>query len=135
MSLKKEKKKFALWAEQETFDRVEKLYAEEGCRSRSDFIEKAVNFYCGYLTANNYKEYFPDIIVSTMEAILNGFENRMASLLFKLAVETSMMLHVTAANSDIDEEILSELRGVCVNEVKRLNGRISFDQAFKFQKE
>ena len=41
------KRKFALWAYDETFKRIEQLYKEDNCRSRSEFIEKAVNFYCG----------------------------------------------------------------------------------------
>ena len=108
-----DKNKFALWAYPETLERVEKLYREDGCKSRSEFIEKAINFYCGYLTAENYREYFPSVIVSTVKGSLDSFENRMASLLFKTAVELSMMLHMTAANYDIDEEMLSRLRGMC----------------------
>ena len=50
-----DKNKFALWMYPETLERVEKLYREDGCKSRSEFIEKAINFYCGYLTAENYK--------------------------------------------------------------------------------
>ena len=57
-----DKNKFALWMYPETLERVEKLYREDGCKSRSEFIEKAINFYCGYLTAENYKEYFPEVI-------------------------------------------------------------------------
>ena len=72
--------------------KVEKLYREENVKSRSEFIEKAINFYCGYLTAEDGKEYFPEIIVSTMQGTLGAFENRMASLLFKMAVELSMSL-------------------------------------------
>ena len=45
-----------------------------------------------------------------------------------------MMLHMTAANYDIDEEMLSRLRGMCVKEVKRLHGTVSLDDAVKFQK-
>lgn len=56
------------------------------------------------------------------------------SLLFKLAVELSMMLHVTAANNEIDEDTLSRLRGMCVEEVKRLHGSVSMENAVKFQK-
>lgn len=78
-----DKSKFALWMYPETFERVEKLYREDGCKSRSEFIEKAINFYCGYLTAENYKEYFPEVIVSTVQGTLDSFENRMASLMFK----------------------------------------------------
>mgnify|MGYP002565079335 FL=1 len=129
-----DKSKFALWMYPETFERVEKLYREDGCKSRSEFIEKAINFYCGYLTAENYREYFPSVIVSTVKGSLDSFENRMASLLFKTAVELSMMLHMTAANYDIDEEMLSRLRGMCVKEVKRLHGTVSLDDAVKFQK-
>ena len=129
-----DKNKFALWAYPETLERVEKLYREDGCKSRSEFVEKAINFYCGYLTAENYREYFPSVIVSTVKGSLDSFENRMASLLFKTAVELSMMLHMTAANYDIDEEMLSRLRGMCVKEVKRLHGTVSLDDAVKFQK-
>ena len=130
-----DKNKFALWAHPETLERVEKLYREDGCKSRSEFIEKAINFYCGYLTAENCREYFPSVIVSTVKGSLDSFENRMASLLFKTAVELSMMLHITAANYDIDEEMLSRLRGMCVKEVKRLHGTVSLDDAIKFQKD
>lgn len=134
MAEPKDKNKFALWTYPETMERVEKLYKEDNCKSRSEFIEKAINFYCGYLTAENYREYFPSVIVSTVKGTLDGFENRMASLLFKLAVELSMTLHVTAANNDVDEETFARLRGMCVEEVKRLHGNISFEEAYKFQR-
>ena len=134
MALPKDKRKFALWAKEETYERVEKVYKEDGSKTKSEFIEKAINFYCGYLTAEDYRDYLPSVMTSTIKATLDGFEDRIASLLFKLAVETAMMLHVTASNNEIDEEILSELRGLCVNEVKRLHGRISLEDAVKFQK-
>lgn len=134
MSKPKKKQKFALWVTEETMQKVEKLYCEENVKSRSEFIEKAINFYCGYLTAEDGKEYFPQVIVSTMQGTLGAFENRMASLLFKMAVELSMSLHVAAANSEIDEETLARLRGMCVDEVKRIRGAVSFDEAYKFQK-
>lgn len=114
--------------------KVEKLYREENVKSRSEFIENAINFYCGYLTAEDGKEYFPQVIVSILQGTLGAFENRMASLLFKMAVELSMSLHVTAANSDVDEETLVKLRGMCVDEVKRIHGAVLFDEAYRFQK-
>ena len=135
MSKPKDKKKFLLWAKEETIELVEKWYKEDGCKTRSEFIERAINFYCGYLTAEKNKEFLSVAVSDTIENILNGFENRMASLLFKLSVETAMMMHVTAANNEIDEETLTALRGMCVEEVKRLYGRISFEDVVRFQKE
>ena len=134
MAIPKNKKKFLLWAKEETYEKLEHLYKDDGCKTRSEFIEKAIHFYCGFLTAEEYKTYLPEVVISIIESAIDGFENRVASLLFKMAVEINMMLHVTAANSEIDEETLSELRGLCVEEVQRLQGKISFDDALKFQK-
>lgn len=44
----------------------------------SFFWEIAVEFYCGYLTAENDKKYFSDVIVSTTQGTLDCLENRMA---------------------------------------------------------
>ena len=128
------KRKFALWAYPSTMEKVERLYQLDNCRSRSEFIEKAILFYAGYVCSEDCREYFPEVIVSTIQGSLDSFENRMASLLFKYAVELAMTMHVTAANFRVDEDTLSRLRGKCVAEVKRLNGSISFEGAVRYQK-
>ena len=132
--MEENKKKFALWIHPSAMEKVERLYQLDNCRSKSEFIEKAVLFYTGYVSAEDGREYFPEVIVSTVQGSLDSFENRMASLMFKYAVELAMMMHVTAASFQVDEETLSRLRGKCVNDVKRLNGRINFDDAVKYQK-
>ena len=134
MKVDEKKQKFALWVYPETLKKIENNYRDDNCRSKSEFIEKAILFYTGYLTANDYRGYFPNVIVSTVKGSLDSMENRMASLLFKMAVELSMVLHVTAATNEIDDTTLSRLRGMCVEEVKRLHGSVSMEDAVKFQK-
>ena len=128
------KRKFALWIYPETLKSVDKLYRSDNCRTRSEFIEKAVTFYCGYLTAEKSREYLPNVVISTMKSSLDGLENRMARMLFKMAVELSMVLHVTAASNDFSSASLSRLKGMCIEEVKSIQGAISFEDAAKFQK-
>ena len=55
-------------------------------------------------------------------------------MLFKLAVETDMMMHITAATNEIDDRTLKDLREMCVEEVKSTIGRINFDSAVRTQK-
>ena len=117
--------------EQEVVDKLEKHYKDDGSRSKSEFVERAINFYCGYVTAENYREFFPKVVLSTIQGTLDSFENRMATLLFKMAVELSVLNRVTAATVDVEELNLTRLRGRCVDDVKRINGCISFDQAVK----
>lgn len=130
-----DKIKMTLYALPETLQKAEELCRQDGCLSKSEFIEKAINFYCGYLTADDCREYYPSVIVNTVKGTLDSMENRMASLIFKLAVELSMNLHVTASLADVEESALTRLRGECVNEVKRLNGKITFEEAYQRHKE
>ena len=43
------------------------LYEIEGAQSRSEFIERAIRFYSGFVTAENYRDYFPEIVVKVYE--------------------------------------------------------------------
>ena len=63
------KKKFALWVHPSTIDKVERLYQLDNCRSRSEFIEKAILFYSGYVSAEDGRDYFPEVIVSTLQIL------------------------------------------------------------------
>lgn len=128
------KSKFALWAYPETMQKVEKLYKDDNCKSKSEFIEKAIQFYSGYLTAGDYREYFPSVIVSTMKGTLESLENRMANLLFKNTVELSILLHAFAAATKIDAETIEALRGYCIEDVKKIRGTIRLEDAVRFQK-
>ena len=135
MSIPKSKVKFSLWVHPENLDKVETLYKKENCISRSEFIEKAIEFYCEYLLSENYEKYFSKVITSTMKNSLISLENRIAKLLFKLVVEQAMMGYVLASELDITDDTLSQVRGICVQESKRTNGAISFKDIVKFQNE
>ncbi len=132
--MEKEKKiRIPLWIYPSVEEKIQKNYEADNCKSPSEFIEKAILFYCGYLASEEYRQYLPNVLVSTMQGSLDSFEDRMATLLFKIAVELSMMLHVTAAANEIDEDTLTQLRGLCVEEVKRLRGSVRLDDAVRFQ--
>lgn len=135
MPIPKDKNKFPLWAKPETLESVKQIYRSDDCKSQSEFIEKAILFYIGYLTAEQPKSYLPNMFISTMKSIINESDTRMSKLLFKIAVELAMTMNVVAATNDIDEDNLKKLRGECVREVKRLNGSFSLDDAVDWQKE
>lgn len=131
---KEVKRKFALWIKESTLDMVENIYKEDNCGSRSEFIEKAIIFYIGYLSSNDNSQYLPNILTSTLKSIVAESDNRMNRMIFKLAVELAMTMNVVAATQNIDKELLNKLCGECVKEVKRLNGSFSLDDAYNWQK-
>ena len=128
------KKKFALWMYPDTLEKIGEIYREDNCESKSEFIEKAVNFYIGYLTSGDKKSYLPSVVTSTLKSIVAESDNRQNRMLFKLAVEIAIMQNLVASSQDIDRLSLERLRGECVKEVKRLNGNFSFEDAVYWQK-
>ena len=128
------KKKFALWVYPETLDKVAEIYRTDNCESKSEFIEKAIRFYIGYLTSEDKKGYLPSVVTSTLKSIVAESDNRQNRMIFKLAVEIAIMQNLMASTHDIDPLSLERLRGECVREVKRLSGGFTFEDALTWQK-
>ena len=53
---------------------------------------------------------------------------------FKIAVELSKLSQVIAYTHDVDEESLNRLHAKCVDEVRRINGTVKFEDAYHYQK-
>jgi hypothetical protein len=121
-----EKSKHTVWLEPEVWDMVKNDYKADGCRTQNEYIQRAIRFYNGYLTANKTGDYLPSVMASTLEGILTQFGDRLGRLLFKLAVEVCMQTRIIAEDSDITVSSLDQLRGVCVQDIKRTNGQLSF---------
>ena len=134
MSVPKDKKKFLLWAYPSTLELVKNNYRKDKCKSQSEFIERAVQYYVGHVTADDDPSYLPNAFLSNMKSIVAESDNRISRLLFKLAVELAVTMNVVAATNEIDKMSIDRLRGECVKELKRLNGNFSFDDAADWQK-
>ena len=127
------KEKFALWIYPETMEEVGYTYDSDNCRSKSEFIEKAIQFYLGYLKQERNVNYLSPRITSSVEAVVHGSEHRLNRNLFKIAVELGKLSHTLAAANNVDEDTLRELHEMCLDEVRHINGIIDFDSAVRFQ--
>lgn len=132
-SKKEAKRKFALWVKDSVIDLAKEQYKDDNCSSISEFIEKAIVFYSGYVSSGKNNSYLSSAITSSLKSIISESDNRHNRMLFKLCVETAMMMNVIATMQKISKTDLERLRGECVKEVKKLNGKFSFDDAVEWQ--
>ncbi|MBS6408308.1 MULTISPECIES: hypothetical protein [Ruminococcus] len=95
----------------------------------SEFIEKAIMFYIGYLSQ---QDNLSPMITETVKAQINGTEQRLAHLLFKVAVELGKLTHLLAVANDVDDETLRQLLVMCINEVRKINGTIDCEDAVRY---
>ena len=127
------KMKISLKAYPKTVAMVDGIYKLDNCSSRSEFIEKAVRFYIGYLNQNESVNYISPMITETVKATISGTEQRLARLLFKVAVELGKLTHLLAAANDVEDETLRHLQAMCVMEVRKINGIIECEDAVRYQ--
>ena len=131
----KAKEKFALWLTRDARDMVEQNYRADNCVSRSEYIEKAIRFYTGYLHAQEAGAYLPRILAEVLESKLIVFGERIDKLLFKLLVQDAIMANLIAADTDVDLQTLESLTGTCIKTIARIHGVLGFEDALRFQKE
>ena len=122
------KEKFAFYLSPEKKAILERRYREDGSRSLTAFIERAVDFYLDYLSANDAGLFLPTAIKSYVDGRLGQLENQMSSLLYKQAVEQDMVAGILADAYQFSEDDLQRRRAESINNVKKTNGRISLDQ-------
>lgn len=66
---------------------------------------------------------------------INDTEQRLARLLFKVAVELGKLTHLLAVANDVEDETLRQLLVTCINEVRKINVTIDCEVAVRYQTE
>lgn len=108
------KEKFALYLTPEKKARLERRYQEDGSRSITGFIERAIDFYLDYLSANNAGLFLPTSIQSYLDGRVGQTENKMASLAYKQAVSW-----ICCPGSL--RTVFSSVRRTCADAVRRVS--------------
>lgn len=128
------KQRYTVWLSRDAVQKSDAAVTVEGLKNRSDFIEKAIHFYSGYLYQEQHLDFLSDVLLEAMAGIVKTSENRLARLLFKIAVEMAKLEQMLAVINDMDEETMKRLHIRCVNEVRKINGIIKMEDAVKYQR-
>lgn len=123
------------YIEEDLLEQVDGLLEQADVKSRNEFLNQALKFYISYLISEKIENYMLSTISSVMHSTVKDSENRMARAMYKLAVEISKLSHVIAYSHGVDEEALGKLQAKCTDEVKRINGAVTFEDAYRFQNE
>ena len=127
--------RMAVWFRPGRIQKIDEWMKKDNCETRSEFIEKALRFYIGYLESADASDYMSEVLSTLIKGILENNNNRLRSLLFKWAVELNMLCHTIAAHYRVDEIDRRALRAFAVDEVKKTYGQISFDHAPDVQRQ
>ena len=134
MSGNADKTKFSIRVDTELLELADAYIRDSTVQNRTELIEDALRFYLGFLTSQKAEDYLLQSLSSVMTGTVQDSENRIARMEFKIAVELSKLSQVIAYTHDVDEEAMQKLHLKCLDEVKRINGAVDFESAYKYQK-
>ena len=123
-----QKQRYTVWLSKDAIQKSDAAVTREDFANRSAFIERAIHFYSGYLYEESHKDFL------SMKGIVKTSENHLARLLFKIAVEMAKLESMLAAINDMDEATMRRLHIRCVNEVKKINGILTMEDAVRYQR-
>ena len=109
--MENQKRDYTFYLPPETSAKIDAHRCLEGKTTRSEFVDKAVNFYCGVLDADNDRTFLGDEIIKAMKAIVKDTEGRIFSHFRSQDISLSMLAVLFAANlSGMQKEEIESLR-------------------------
>lgn len=94
--------------------------------SRNEIIEKAVDFYFGYITSQLSQDYLCSVFGQKIEieGLIGSLGTRVSRGNFRYAVELDVLTKMVAPVLQVTGEQYNKLRKKSIDEVKRTNGTI-----------
>jgi hypothetical protein len=122
----------SFYARRDIIKQADRFIEAANSVNRSDYINKAIEFYNGYHASKGSEDYIADIVTNTLKAIITNSESRLSRMGFKQAVEISKLVYMLAPVIDLDKEYLDKLHIRCVEEVSKINGTIKFESNYDY---
>ena len=97
---------------------------------RSAFVTEAIRRYCAELDGERNLDVLCDRMYKIISAEADSQANRMAALLFKIAVELTIQNYMLGAGYvNLDDEEMQYIRNEAINAACKSHGFISFEKA------
>ena len=122
------KERFPLRMKPETSRRLEQWYAADNCRSKNEFVEKAINFYVDYLETQDNQSLLPTALQAALDGRLGRLEDHIARREFTREVELDLLIGIIADAVEVDRDDLKRRRAASVRNVRATNGLISLEK-------
>ncbi len=106
---------------------IQDLLEDAHVKSVNSFTLKAIDFYLGYIKQNKNLNYISPILASAIKGEMKNIEHNLSEIIFKMAVQLSMIIQIVADEKEFHPEYLETLYKWCAEKVGSTNGIISLE--------
>lgn len=124
---KDEKYTLTIRMDDEIKQEIQERMDDAHVRSLNAFVLKAIEFYLGYLRQGKNLNYISPILASSIKGEMKNIEHNLSEIIFKAAVQLSMLTQIVADEKEFYPDYLEELQKWCAEKVALTNGIISLE--------
>lgn len=129
------RERIAVRMDRDTSRRLEQWYLADNCKSKNEFILKALNFYVDYLEINDNKTLLPMAVATEINGSVGVLENHIARRDFTREVELDILIGLIADAFEFDRDDLKRRRAQSVRNVRATNGFLSLEKRIQTHEE
>ena len=105
-------------------------YVHEG--REIDFVSQAIENYCAEIDGEKNLDVLAHQVYKIVSAEVDNHSDRMASILFKIAVEIAILNYtISAGYVNMDDDEMQYVRNRAINNVRKSHGFLLFEQALE----
>ena len=124
---KEEKYTLTIRMDDEIKQEIQERMDDAHVRSLNAFALKAIEFYLGYLRQGKNLNYISPILASSIKGEMKNIEHNLSEIIFKMAVQLSMLTQIVADEKEFYPDYLDELQKWCAEKVALTNGIITLE--------
>lgn len=131
--MKDEKVKTTIYMDRSLLEQLETCSKDYGYKSKNEFVIEAVKNHIANKTLENESDIFSEKLADAIQKQTDTLAKRVSKGLYRYAVELSMIMHMLAANIELDDETIKTLRARAMREVKGLRGKLCLEAIADYQ--
>ena len=118
----------------EMWAKCDDMTAKLGLESRNEYIRNAIEFYTEWCEMRHTQKFLTPALESVIGAKVRDSENRIARMLYKMAVQQNALTHVIATAYNWKTTELNELYEIAEDEAKGWNGTLDL-YSFEYEED
>lgn len=98
-----------IWIDEKLLKTMNLLVEKENMKNQSEFVNRAIEFYSGYLLTQNATKFISNILIGEMQGAIKSCENRLHRQLNQNKFELDMVLKILQLAYKLDENDMEDL--------------------------
>ena len=125
------KQRISIYIDRDLVKKADNLLSLAGCKSRNEFVTKAIERYIGELALGGDNSFVTEVLSASISEACNESFIKVSSALFRYAVYVDMMVRILAECVDLTPGELEEFQRQAYNNVRRTRGKVSLDETLR----